>query len=101
MADKCEFCGELLVDGVCTNPECDLSDVAPAISDQADFSEDTFLPDLDLDADDLDLDEVLPELSNDQGAAAENIEPTMEFASEPAALPGCKDVTGRGYCGHD
>ena len=75
MADKCEFCGQSLVDGVCVNPECDLSDFAPAISDRADLSEDTFLPDLDLDDDlEMDLDEFLPETSKDSKSTGDSSE---------------------------
>jgi tRNA A-37 threonylcarbamoyl transferase component Bud32 len=84
MADKCEFCGESLIDGDCVNPDCDLSDLAPAISDHADFSEDTFLPDLDLDDVDFDVDdEVLPEISSDREDQADRLEPTLESSSGP------------------
>ena len=92
MADRCEFCNELLVDGGCVNPECDLSDLAPAISDRADFSEDTFLPDLDLDEDDIDMEEALPELSSDGEEAAEPVDATMEFGSKPELSRGSQEI---------
>ena len=83
MADKCEFCGQPLVDGACLNPECDLSDFAPAISDRADLSEDTFLPDLDFDEDfDLEQDEFLPEVSDDGPQSSDGPDQVEEVIAE-------------------